>query len=320
MQFRRIRMVVPMVALIAVTALVSTVSAQPGAQSSAGTKQATVLTAAAAEPLATDSYPPSLPLPAPGNMPSGSTMKKIQERGRLIVGVSPDSLLWGFEDPQSHEFRGFDIDIARQVARAIFGTDEGHIQFKALTSADRIPALKNGDVDMVVQTMTITRDRWQQIDFSEEYYHAAQRLLVSVDSGVTSIEQMSGKKVCAATGSTSVKNIEKYGVQQVSVDNWTMCLVLLQLGQVDAVSTDDTLLAGLQSQDPTTAVVGEKFTDEPYGIGVAKGHDDFVRFINGVLVTIKKDGTWTNIYNRWMGRIGAAPQPPVGTYSETPGQ
>jgi len=92
--------------------------------------------------------------------------------------------------------------------------------------------------------------------------------------------------------------------------------VLLQLNRIDAISTDDTILAGMAAQDPQTKVIGRALGGEPYGIGVSLEHPEFVRFINGVLSQMKQDGRWTAIYNKWMGRYGTAPQPPRGTYSD----
>jgi polar amino acid transport system substrate-binding protein len=264
---------------------------------------------------ATASLRPSGPLPAPGQMPAGSTMSQIVEKGRLVVGVDQNTYLFGFRDSFTGELGGFDIDIAKQIATALFG-DASHIQFVVLTSEQRIPALKEGRVDMVVRTMTMNCARWQDVDFSTVYYQAGQRVLVHRDSGITGIDALGGKRVCAAKGSTSIDNVAKAASKPVpvSVPNWTDCLVMLQQNQVDAVSTDDTILAGLAAQDPYTEVVGPRFTDEPYGVAIAKGREDLVRFVNGVLERIRGDGTWTAIYQRWLSELGAAPAPPAARY------
>lgn len=266
---------------------------------------------------ATASLRPTGPLPAPGAMPAGSTMEKIQARGRLIAGVDQNIYLMGFRNPASGQIEGFDVDMARQVAKAILG-DPTKIQFKVLTSDQRIPALEQGEVDIVVRTMTINCERAAKVDFSSVYYQAGQRVLVPRGSGVTGIDALGGKKVCATKGSSSLNNVAAAPSKPipVAVPNWTDCLVMLQQGQIDAISTDDTILAGLAAQDPYTEMVGEKFTQEPYGMGVPKGNEDFVRFVNAMLERIRGDGTWASIHAAWLGRLGEAPTPPPARYRD----
>ncbi|GIJ61776.1 glutamate ABC transporter substrate-binding protein [Virgisporangium aurantiacum] len=254
-------------------------------------------------------------LPPPGQPPAGSTMARIAQRGRLIVGVSQNTYLFGHRDAKTGELVGFEVDLAKEVARALFG-DPTKIQFRSMTAAERIPALMNGDVDLVVRAMTMTCDRWQQISFSTEYYTGGQRLLVPVDSPVKTIDDMGGKKVCAATGSTNITAIAaaKSKPIPVAAPDALDCMVLLQQGQIDAVSSDDAILAGFAAQDPATRVVGPAFAAAPYGIGIAKPNADLVRFVNGVLDKVRADGTWTAIYNRWLTTLGPAPAPPPARY------
>jgi len=255
-------------------------------------------------------------VPAPGAMPAGSTMARIAARGRLVVGVNQNTYLFGYRDATSGEIVGFDVDVAREVAAAIFGDWRGHIQLVATTSAQRIPFLQEKKVDIVANTMTMNCDRWRQVNFSTQYYQAGQRLLVARTSTAKSIDDMSGKKVCAAAGSTSIQNIAAAPSKPVpvSVSDWTDCLVLLQQGQVDGISTDDTILAGLAVQDPTTHMVGRTFTSEPYGLAMAKESEDFVRFVNGVLEQLRTDGRWATIYRRWLGPN--VPTPPAARYRD----
>jgi polar amino acid transport system substrate-binding protein len=255
------------------------------------------------------------PLPPAGQMPAGSTMERILKRGRLIAGVDQNSYLMGFRNSFTGEIEGFDVDVARQIAKAVFG-DEKKIQFKVVTSAERIGVLQRGEVDVVVRTMTITCDRLKEVDFSQVYYQAGQRVLVRRNSGITGVESLQEKRVCVASGSTSLNNVVNRVKTTVSVPNWTDCLVMLQQGQTDAISTDDTILAGLAAQDPYTEVVGSRFTEEPYGVGIHKGQDDLVRFVNGVLERMRADGSWSAIYSRWLGRLGPAPAPPVARYRD----
>ncbi|NUT47863.1 MAG: glutamate ABC transporter substrate-binding protein, partial [Saccharothrix sp.] len=236
----------------------------------------------------TASLRPTGPLPPPGRMPEGTTMARIQAHGRLIAGVDQNTYLMGFRNPFSGELEGFDVDMAREVARAVFG-DPGAIQFKVLTSDQRMPAVENHEVDLVVRTMTATCERWQKVNFSTVYLQAGQRVLVPSGSDVTGVESLGGKRVCATKGASSLAAVVTALADSpvkpvpVAVQNWTDCLVMLQQGQVDAISTDDTILAGFAAQDPYTKVVGPQFTAEPYGMAIPKENEDFVRFVNAVL-------------------------------------
>lgn len=261
---------------------------------------------------------PTGPLPAPNQMPPGSTMREIQERGRLIVGVDQNTYQFGFRDPVSGDLQGFDIDIAREIAEAIFG-DRDAINFTILTSAQRIPALENGDVDIVVRTMTITCSRLQEIDFSSVYYQAAQQVLVKKKSGIQTAEDLNSaeNRVCATHESTSLANLAATVPEAVTVGvpDWTDCLVLLQQGQVNAISTDDTILAGFAAQDPFTEVLPDvKLSDEPYGIGIPDGDDEMVRFVNGVLEQLRSSGRWQQIYDFWLEDLLGPTSPPAAQY------
>jgi len=249
---------------------------------------------------------------------SGSSLDTIRERGTLRAGVGADGLLFGFLDPNSGQLGGFDVAMAELVAGALFGGDGAdHVDLIPIRSAERIERLRNGDVDIVVKTMTITCARWGQIDFSATYFDAGQRLLVRADSEIEGIDDLTTERICAIPGTTSIARLEEQGVETVEADTWTGCLVKVQLGQAEGVSTDDTILAGLAAQDPLLRVVGEPFSAEPYGIGVADENEDLTRFVNAALEQAKADGTWAEIYNRWLERtLGPAPNPPDAQYRD----
>jgi polar amino acid transport system substrate-binding protein len=251
----------------------------------------------------------------PAQVTPGSYMAQIRARGYLIVGVDQNTYHFGYLNPFDGQIEGFDIDMLHRVAAAIFG-DPNKIVFKAITDAKRIPAIVSGQVDIVAHTMTITCDRLQQVDFSTVYYDAGQRVLVPSGSPVKQISDLGGKKVCATTGSTSIKNIAAVASHPVpvAVPYWTDCLVLLQEGAVAAISTDDSILVGLAAQDPYTRVVGPRFTDEPYGLAISKQHPDFVRFVNAVLAQLRSSGQWAASYARWIG--APVPAPPSARYKD----
>ena len=246
----------------------------------------------------------------PPQVTPGSFMARIRARGYLIAGVDQNTYHFGYLNPLDGKIEGFDIDMLHAVAAAIFG-DPNKVVYKAISDAQRIPAIQSGGVDIVAHTMTINCARMQQADFSTVYYDAGQRVLVQAGSPVRSINDLGGKKVCATTGSTSIANIKAAASHPipVAVPYWTDCLVLLQQGQVAAVSTDDSILAGLAAQDPWTRMVGPRFTSEPYGLAISKQHPDFVRFVNAVLARLRSDGQWAASYAHWVGTPVPAPPP-----------
>jgi len=242
-------------------------------------------------------------------------LAKIRARGRLIVGLDIGSNLFSFRDPITGEITGFDVDIAGEVARDIFGTPS-QVEYRILSSDERITALERSEVDVVVKTMTITCERRKQVNFSTVYLDAYQRILASRDTPITKPSDLSGKRVCVAKGTTSLKRIREIAPPPILVEvvNWADCLVTLQQRQVDAVSTDDSILAGLVSQDPYLHIVGPNMGTQPYGIGVNRDNTGLVRFVNGTLERIRRDGTWNTLYRKWLSVLGPAPAPPSPRY------
>ena len=207
---------------------------------------------AAAEQCDREASLPPGPLPPAGAMPPGSTMAAIARRGRLVVGVDQNTYQIGFRDPATGRIEGFDIDVAREIARAIFD-DPDRIDLRVVDARDRETALMSGQVDVVVRTYSITCERKRSVDFSTVYFVAHQRILVPRGARIDTADDLSGKRVCAATGTTSLANLLAMNPRTVviGVTAWTDCLVMLQQNQIDAISTDDAVLAGLADQDPT---------------------------------------------------------------------
>jgi polar amino acid transport system substrate-binding protein len=258
-------------------------------------------------------------------MPVGSYMAHVVDRGYLRAGVDQNTLLWGYRDPISGQLEGFDIDMVRRVAIAVFGDDKpSHLHFVVVPNADRVNAVESGEVDIVAETMTITCSREKSVDFSSEYYDAHQEILVPDGSPIHSIATLAGERVCAAAGSTSLTNLESATAgfsarpHLWQVTNQTDCLVMLEQGQVDAVSTDDTILEGLAAQDPhhLHLVAGVTLSDEPYGMAISKSHPEFTRFVNGVLAKERSDGAWAAIWDKWLSATlhTGAPHPPEAVY------
>jgi len=244
----------------------------------------------------------------PPRVTHGSFMAKIRARGRLIAGVSQSTYPFGFFNPLDGRTEGFDIDIVHAIAKAIFG-NPNQVEFKAISDDQRIPEVWSGGVDIVAHTMTINCLRLEKVDFSTVYFEAGAQVLVLKNSRVKHLKDLRRKKVCATLGSDSLGYIKAAGAIPVPVTNFTDCLVLLQQGDVAAISTDNNILAGLKAQDPWTKIVGSAFTSEPYGLAISKMHPDFVRFVNAVLQQMRADGQWAATYRHWVGTPVPAPPP-----------
>ena len=291
----------------------------------------TTPTLAPPTPVGFEQMPPEPPLP-PDNPSQGcdataslrpfatkpeadAAVADIRARGRLIVGLDIGSNLFSFRDPITGEITGFDVDLAGEVARDIFGAPS-HVEYRILSAEERVTALQRSDVDVVVKTMTITCERRKQVNFSTVYLDANQRILAPRDSPIAKVGDLSGKRVCVARGTTSLHRIRQIDPPPVvvSVVNWADCLVAMQQRQIDAVSTDDSILAGLVEEDPYLHIVGPNMASQPYGIGVNLNNTGLVRVVNGTLERIRRDGTWNTLYRKWLTVLGPAPAPPTPRY------
>ena len=237
-------------------------------------------------------------------------MAAIRARGYLIAGVDQNTYPFGFFDPRDGQIEGFDIDMIDAVSRAIFG--QVRVRLKPIADDQREWDIDHGLVDIVAHTMTITCNRLKREDFSSVYFDAHQRVLVLKNSTANSLTDLRGQKVCATSGATSIAKIVAAKAILVPVAYWTDCLVLLQQGDVAAISTDDCILEGLESQDPWTKLIGSWLTNEPYGLAINKQHPEFVRFVNAVLEQLRTDGQWAASYAHWIGT--PVPAPPAAEY------
>ncbi|MFF7181535.1 transporter substrate-binding domain-containing protein [Streptomyces sp. NPDC008121] len=245
----------------------------------------------------------------------GPSIAAIKARGKLVVGVDQNSYRWGYRNPDKRTLEGFDIDLAKAIAKDILG-DENGIVFRAIPTNQRIAALESGKVDLVVRTMTINCKRIQQVAFSTAYFQAGQQVLAPKGPGITGYDSsLSGKRVCTAEGSTAYEALERNSFGAVfkddgdgteadkdllTVPNQLDCLARLQLGEVDAVVTDNALAAGQAAQDPAVELKGRPFTTEYYGVAARLGNDDLVRRVNQVLVQYRQSGAWTAAYDKWL--------------------
>lgn len=243
----------------------------------------------------------------------GTTMAELAADGSVTIGTKFDQPLFGLQSPDGTPV-GFDVEIAKIIAGEL-GIGEDDIDWVETVSANREPFIQDGRVDFVVATYTINDARKEVIDFAGPYYEAGQSLMVAADDdSINGPDDLEGKTVCSVDGSTPAQTIEQDfpDTELRTFAAYTDCLDPLRNGQVDAVTTDNVILAGYVAESPDDfKVVGDPFTAEPYGIGVAKGDDDFRSFINDVLEDIYEDGRWTEAWDATAGEVLPTPEPPA---------
>lgn len=242
--------------------------------------------------------------------PAGGATDAIKRRGYLRVGLDTTTALFSIVDPATGEFEGFDVEIASEVAASL-GVDMRPI---AIPYDQRVQVLSGEgqpegkpSVDMVIDTFTINCARDELIDFSTQYLSAGQKVLVptpSVDQFRDGITDFGPEQtICAPYGSTTIANLSDEaivgdnGPKVRGAKNHAECLVLLQEGKVDALSGDDTVLAGFKAQDPNLEIIGQRFTPEPYGIGIPPDQGDWLAYVNGVLQQLRDNGRWKELYD-----------------------
>lgn len=248
------------------------------------------------------------------NLEDSPTYAKMKSLGHPIVGVKEDQPGLGYLDPTTGEYRGFDIEIAKLVS-AKLGFEPESIEYKAVPSVGREQALINGDVHYYVGTYTINEGRKEQVGFAGPYFEAGQSLLVAEDNTeIKSKDDLKGKTVCSVSGSTPIQNVRELNLtdQIVELQTYSQCIQQLATGQVDAVTTDDAILKGYAAQEPGKfKIVGEPFSEEPYGIGLPKNDKALRDKVNDILEAALEDGTWQAIYDATLGKSGATAEKPT---------
>lgn len=255
---------------------------------------------------------------------AGTTMAALQAKGKIVVGTKFDQPGLGQKNPTTGKVEGFDVEIAKLIAAGIFGGSaadaESKIEFKESTTPNREAFIQNGTVDIVVATYTINDARKQLIDFAGPYYVAGQDIMVKTsDNTIKGVADLNGKKTCSVRNSTPAANVVKLAPQAdlTLFDQYSDCVQALRDGRVQSVTTDNSILLGFVSASPTEfKIVGNKFTDEPYGIGLKKGDTAFRTFINDRLDAIYANGDWAKAFTATLGKLGipTPTPPPVNRY------
>ena len=256
---------------------------------------------------------------------AGTTMAALAAKGKIVVGTKFDQPGLGQKNPTNNKVEGFDVEIAKLIAAEIFGVDADDlgdkIEFKESTTPNRELFIENGTVDIVVATYTINDARKQRIDFAGPYYVAGQDIMVKADNtDIKGVDTLAGKKVCSVLNSTPAMRIKEKApeAELTELETYSLCKDGLLDGRYDAVSTDNSILLGFVDKDPTALkLVGNRFSDEPYGVGLDRGDDAFRTFINDRLEAIYANGDWVKAFEATLGKLGVPTPtpPPVNRYT-----
>jgi glutamate transport system substrate-binding protein len=237
------------------------------------------------------------------------------DKEKVTVGIKFDQPGLGLKNPDG-TFSGFDVDVATYVAKEL-GYTPDKIEWKEAVSAQRENMIDNDQVDYVVATYSITDKRKERVDFAGPYLITGQSLLVKADNtDITGKDSLANnKKLCSVKGSTPAQKIkdEFPSVQLQEYPNYSACIEALKNGAVDAVTTDEVILAGFAAQSPGTfKVVGDTFSTEKYGIGLKKGDTELKTKINDALTKMESDGAWAAAFEKNLGPAGIkTPEPPA---------
>lgn len=229
-----------------------------------------------------------------------------QKNKQITWGVKADTRLFGLENIRTGKLEGFEIDLAKAMTKEILGPN-GKAVFVPVTSSTRVPLLKNGNIDTIMATMTITPEREKQVDFTKSYFDAGQSLLVKKGSPIKNIQDLNqpGKVILGVSGSNSVKNVAKYApkARVLQLSDYAQAMTALKSKQGDALTTDNGILYGMASENPSYEVVGGNFTKEPYGIAVNKNQAPFRNKLNWALERLEKNGTYNRLLLKWFGNV-----------------
>lgn len=229
-----------------------------------------------------------------------------QKTNRITWGVKADTRLFGLENIRTGKLEGFEIDLAKALTKKILGPN-GKCTFVPVTSGTRVPLLKNGNIDAIMATMTITPEREKQVDFTHSYFDAGQSLLVKKGSPIKNIQDLNkpGKVILGVSGSNSVKNVAKFAprARVLQLSDYAQAMTALKSKQGDALTTDNGILYGMAAENPHYEVVGGNFTKEPYGIAVNKNQNRFRKKLNWALDQVEKDGTYNRLLLKWFGHV-----------------
>jgi glutamate transport system substrate-binding protein len=247
-------------------------------------------------------------------IPAGSLLAEIKQRGTLNVGGTDAGPVFSIKDPVTGKLTGFDADLSKMLAKYIIGKPSTKL---SLTTVDtREAMLQNGTVDAVFATYTITADRAKKVDFAGPYYLSGDAIMVKKDNTtITKVEDLNGRTVATEGNSTAALEIKKHAPRAkiTLFQDDASCVAAVRQGRTDAYVLDQGILLGDATKVPDVKVVGEPFTTEPYGIGLAKEHPEMKPFVNEWLKQIESAGLWKRLYDATIGKVitDSSPTPPA---------
>ncbi len=227
----------------------------------------------------------------------------VLDRGKIVVGVKEDAKPFGFLN-SNEEYEGFDIDLAKQIAKEIFG-DENAIEFVPVNASNRIMLLNSGQADMIIATMTITSQRAAVVDFSVPYYYTGQTLLLNKKSSISTLTDNNLKKVGVIFGSTAEKMV-RMAIPQCMITGYktyTDAVTALKENEIDAIATDEAILFGITMDDKSLKIINApKYSKEPYGIAFRKGEETkrLRTIIDKIITDMNDDGRLNSMKRKWL--------------------
>ncbi|HEY5973273.1 MAG TPA: ABC transporter substrate-binding protein [Geobacteraceae bacterium] len=229
------------------------------------------------------------------------TLAEVKKKGVLVAGVKDSLPPFGYIDEKTRTIVGYDIDFINAIAKKL-GVK---VELKPVTSASRMPQLQEGNIDIIAATMTKNPERAKQIDFSHTYFFTGQKFITKKGT-VKALKDLDGKKIGTAKGSTSEQNAKKAipTATVLSFDDYPQAFLALQQGKVQAVTTDEAILAGILAKAPNKdqfEIPNLQISDEPYGLGMRKGDKHFVDFVNKTILEMEKSGEAKKIFDKWFG-------------------
>ncbi|WP_136515793.1 ABC transporter substrate-binding protein [Geomonas edaphica] len=238
---------------------------------------------------------------------AADTLAEVKKKGVLVAGVKDSLPPFGYIDEKSREIVGYDIDFVKYIAKKL-GVK---VELKPVTSASRMPQLMEGNIDIIAATMTKNPERAKQIDFSYTYFLTGQKFITKKGQ-VKTLKDLQGKKIGTAKGSTSEQNVSKAipTATVLSFDDYPQAFLALQQGKVAAVTTDESILAGILGKAPNRSkfeIPNLQISEEPYGLGMRKDDKNFVAFVNKTLLEMEKNGEAKKIFEKWFGPKTATP-------------
>ncbi|KRK97022.1 glutamine ABC transporter, substrate binding protein [Secundilactobacillus odoratitofui DSM 19909 = JCM 15043] len=235
-----------------------------------------------------------------------NVVTRAKQSNTITWGVKADTKLFGLMDVKNGQIKGFEVDLAKAMTKQILGP-KGKADFVQVTSSTRMPLLKNGNIDAIMATMTITPEREKQVDFTRSYFDAGQSLLVKKGSSVKNVKDLNkkGATVLGVVGSNSVQNVAKFApkAKVLQLSDYAQAMTALRSGQGEALTTDNGILAGMAVENPGYVLVGGSFTKEPYGIAVNKGQTEFKADLNDALTKVEESGEYNKILKKWFGNV-----------------